>query len=107
MNKEDKEYNIDVVTAKGIFLQKKDCFDNGSNMVLEIVKKGQWKHGPNNDIIYTGWKAIIRKTDDLYQYSHRRVADVKIVAVDGNEDNMMMELKRVNGKTYASTNRCN
>jgi hypothetical protein len=94
---EEKEYDIDVVADKGIFLQKRDCLDNGSGMVMEIVKRGKWEHNENDTIRYVGWKAILRKTDEMFPYSHRRVSEAKVVRVDGGEDQFTITIKRLNG----------
>lgn len=98
MTKEDKQYDIDIITAKGIFLQKKDCLDNGSDKVLEIIKRGTWEHTPDKQIKYVGWKVIIRAKDDLYQFSHRRVAEAKVVRVDDNSEGFNITITRLNGK---------
>ena len=99
---EDKEYEIDVVADKGIFLQKRDCLDNGSGMVLEIVKRGTWEHC-NGSIKYVSWKAILRKTDDMFQFSHRRVSEAQVVRVDGGNDQFTITIRRLNGRNRRFT----
>ena len=98
MVKEEQQYDIDLVMDKGIFLQKKDCLDNGSDKVFEICKKGSWEHH-NGQIRYKGWKAFLRNKDSLYEFSHRKVSrSVCIVKVDGNEESINTSLTRLNGK---------